>query len=218
MSPLLKFTWNRFWTSVALFAWIILAYAIPNHFVLFNPMPVPQTLVDKSIPLMPAWTWVYISYYPFIYFAYYCTSNDTNARRYLRMMGGSATVAMLIFVFLPTSVMRDPIVETGFSAAALSILRGFDNSVNCLPSMHVAMSFIAAYTYAFESKRYAPPAVLWALLIAYSTMATKQHFFFDVVGGATLAAVTIAINSAAASRYLDRYLFPLRRRFGRSDL
>jgi membrane-associated phospholipid phosphatase len=184
---------TRFISSVALFAWIIVAYTIPNQFVLFPTTNVPLTTVDTWIPLSAPWTWIYISYYPFIYFAYFAARSSGNAKRYLFMMAALAFVSMLIFIFFPTEIIREPypLVGDDFSTFALATIRNLDNSVNCLPSMHIAMSCMAAYTYASESKTLGIFGFVWALLIAYSTMATKQHYFLDVIGGVGLATTMV---------------------------
>ncbi|MES2855134.1 MAG: phosphatase PAP2 family protein [Bdellovibrionota bacterium] len=199
---------NRFISSILLFAWIIAAYAIPNNVVFFAPYVVPLTAVDQLIPLSSPWVWIYVSYYPFIYFAYFAARSAGNAKRYLVMMSVSAGIAMFIFLFFPTIIFRGeyPVVGDEISAQALALIRTLDNSVNCLPSMHIAMSCMAAYTYGSESRKWILPAYAWAALIAYSTMATKQHYFWDVVGGMALASTMIILSNAAVSRYLGQFL------------
>jgi membrane-associated phospholipid phosphatase len=53
--------------------------------------------------------------------------------------------------------------------------------------MHIALSLSAALSINLESKKNGAVAFIWFALISYSTMATKQHYFYDFVAGILLA-------------------------------
>ena len=71
--------------------------------------------------------------------------------------------------------------------------------VNCLPSMHVCMSFVAAACLSLVYGRVGRALVwAWFVAICYSTMATKQHYFVDLIAGFALGVTSVAI-------YMKRY-------------
>ena len=67
-----------------------------------------------------------------------------------------------------------------------SILYTLDNTTNCVPSLHVALSCIAAFGIWYERQQIWQFMAIWAVLIIISTMTTKQHQFIDVITGIIL--------------------------------
>ncbi len=181
---------------------IVIGYVAPNQFVVFPPHCVVLTRLDGWVRLAPVWVWFYISYYPLLIGAYFYTTGTSAQKVYFGAMTLSAAVSFFVFVFFPTSIPRELYPWLGgadFSSRMLAIIRGADNSVNCLPSMHVCMSFIAASAFTLVCGRWGR-FIAWTLFLAicYSTMATKQHYFVDLVAGFSLGLTSVAI-------YLKKY-------------
>lgn len=172
---------------IVLILWMVLGYMLPNKINLIEPIMVPKTFVDALIPLSPVWIWPYISYYFFIFGTFLFVRSEHVKKLVFSSYSLSAAVACLIFFLIPTAIEREnyPIQENavGLSVWALNFIRSADTSINCLPSMHIALSAMAALALIKESRKLTLPAVLWFLLISYSTMATKQHYFLDVAAG-----------------------------------
>jgi membrane-associated phospholipid phosphatase len=63
----------------------------------------------------------------------------------------------------------------------------FDSPANCLPSLHVANSFLATLHWFRRSSGKFWFYIFWTLIICASTLTTKQHYFYDVVGGLLVA-------------------------------
>lgn len=177
---------------------LVLCYFIPNHFVLFTPHSVVLTRFDALVPLSPEWVWFYVSYYPLLVAAYFLTTGHPAQRVYVRAMALAASIGFFIFLFFPTTIPRELYPWTGpygRSADLLEYVRRADKSVNCLPSMHVALSFISASAISLVFG-WRARAFVWLLFIGivYSTMATKQHYFVDLVAGFALAVTVFAIE------------------------
>ncbi|HUQ28220.1 MAG TPA: phosphatase PAP2 family protein, partial [Usitatibacter sp.] len=68
-----------------------------------------------------------------------------------------------------------------------------DVRYNCLPSLHVAQCFLAAFACGQVHRGVGTVAIAWATLVALSTLFTKQHYVLDVVGGVALAFAAHAI-------------------------
>ncbi len=172
-------------------------YFIPDHVVLFRTHAVPLTFIDRWVELDPKWIWFYVSYYPLLIVAFFLTTGHAAQKVYYESMILSALVGLFVFWLFPTEVPRDIYAWHGTfdrSADLLEYIRRADRNVNCAPSMHVGMSFLAAAAISLVTK-WRGRTVVWALFLAicFSTMAVKQHYFVDLVAGLGLGLVTFAI-------------------------
>ena len=106
-------------------------------------------------------------------------------------MQGYVLVILLsyaVFLLYPTSAPRlETVAVTGFSTWTLQALYGMDPPYNCFPSLHVAYSFVAAFACRRVHRGVGLAAIVWASLIAISTLFTKQHYVADVIGGTVAA-------------------------------
>lgn len=184
-------------TKVTLtFVFLTLAYVLPNKIILTPAWLVPLTFIDNLIPISEAWIWAYISYYPFIFGAFLFIQGDFHRKLIFNSYLISASFASVIFFIFPTVIPRDfyPVIDRSLSGAILLVLRFIDRSTNCLPSMHICLSLIATLSVWSASKKHRAFCIVWFLLITYSTMATKQHYFIDVLTGAILGLVVWIIT------------------------
>ncbi|MES2964435.1 MAG: phosphatase PAP2 family protein [Bdellovibrionota bacterium] len=178
---------RRWPTVVMVTAWILVAYGIPNKVSLFQPTPVPLISLDNLIGFSPGWVWAYISYYLLLVLPYFVTDDEDVLNQMIYSFSTAAGMSALFFLFFPTNLPRElyPTAAAGdfMSVLALDVIRLIDSSVNCFPSMHVTLTTIAAMTLMRASRRWAWIAIPWSLAIFYSTVATKQHYALDVIGG-----------------------------------
>ncbi|MEK7358668.1 MAG: phosphatase PAP2 family protein [Bdellovibrionota bacterium] len=167
--------------------WILITYEIPNKFIFFMPAPVPLLRTDTMVDFSPHWVWAYISFYLLLILPYYVTKNERDMNQMIYSYVVSSFLGGLVFTFVPTMLPRNfyPLGDAGdnLSTLALHVIRTIDASVNCFPSMHVALTTIAALTLGRVSRIWAAISLPWSLVIFFSTIATKQHYTLDVLGG-----------------------------------
>lgn len=105
-------------------------------------------------------------------------------------IGGLCIAGLSCFYFWPTAMPPQALDLTQY--AGFSVLQGMDAAANACPSMHVAT---AAYSGIWLDRLLgevrAGPIVraanwCWFVLIAYSTLAIKQHVALDVAAGLLL--------------------------------
>jgi membrane-associated phospholipid phosphatase len=149
--------------------------------------------VDKWIPLMTEFIWIYHSlpFYILIVMVFLIKRANVFWRTVVSCLA-SSVVMFACFVFLPVEYPRPDIVTTDFSSALLSFTQEVDFAHNTCPSGHVAFAwlmFLAAINTQWIKQEpwMGRVTLLWSIGIIMSTLVLKQHFIADVFAGVFLA-------------------------------
>jgi membrane-associated phospholipid phosphatase len=107
------------------------------------------------------------------------------------------------YVLLPTAPPRmfpslgfvDTLAEFGGVNHGSGLIELASNPYAAMPSLHAADALIVGVTLAYVCRSWWAKTlwVLWPAWVWFSVMATANHFWLDVVAGAALAAVTLAV-------------------------
>lgn len=109
----------------------------------------------------------------------------------------SRIVCGILFVFLPTTLVRPEITGTGFWDQALRFVYSIDQSANLFPSIHCLVSWFCYIGIRHQKKIpvwYQRFSLVFATLVCISTQVTKQHYIIDVFGGIILSEVCYLIG------------------------
>ncbi len=171
--------------------WAVIYYGV--HVV--SPFAVCEfdlSAVDRWVNFQPAWVWGYVTIYPFVAVVPWLAVERGDLWRYTFSMVFVIFVAGTAFFFFPVAAPRPGGVDDG---GLYAWLVSIDPVTNAFPSLHCAM---ASSTALFAGRALAPPyrrradsiwiVASWVLVIVifYSTLATRQHYFADVVSGILL--------------------------------
>jgi membrane-associated phospholipid phosphatase len=147
-----------------------------------------STRLDEAIPFIPQSAAAYLSTYPFGLSPFILISETSlfmaAAYSYLIITAISA----IINVVFPSQVKRvEDLQPDSFLTMLLGryqrLCRPYDN----FPSTHVAYSVIVVGTcFLAWGPGLGSCSLAWALLIAISTLTTKQHYVADVASGSVL--------------------------------
>jgi membrane-associated phospholipid phosphatase len=156
----------------------------------FVPIVMPLTALDRIIPFQPGALLAYVSLWIYIGAGPGLQRTFADIAVYALWMGALCITGLLIFYFWPTQVPALALDAAGIPGFA--VLHRLDEASNACPSMHVAVALFTAVRVddAFRSTR--SPVSLrilnatWFSVIAYSTLAVKQHVVLDVAAGALL--------------------------------
>ena len=176
---------------------------------------VPEIALDRAIPLQPVWSLVYGPLYLFlIVLPVLVVRQEEHIRRTVWAYLLVWITAYVGFVAYPTIAPRpEEVVGEGFAAWGLRFLYSADPPYNCFPSLHVAHSFVSALTCYRVHRDLGIGAILCAVLVAVSTLYSKQHYVLDVVSGTLLAVLAYALFFRGYSRRevpeLDRRVAPV---------
>lgn len=152
------------------------------------------TAFDRMVPVIPEFTSIYLICYVFWAFNYILIGRIGKEHMYRFLVGDflSRIVCGIIFVLLPTTLVRPEITGSGFWDQALRLVYSIDQSANLFPSIHCLVSW---FCYIGIRKRKEIPlwyrrfSMIFALLVCVSTQVTKQHYIIDVFGGILLGEV-----------------------------
>ena len=174
-----------------------LAYYLANHYPYGTVRELPLTAVDLAMPFWPWTVFLYLSDYLLIFVAFEGCRTRASAERFLVTELVVIFLATLIHWAFPVSFPRTlfPLPEdlAAAPAQAMDFLRAFDAETSCLPSLHVAGAVLAPLLISKEQPRAFPWLMLWAAVVAVSTMTTKQHYLVDVLAGVALAVLAYLV-------------------------
>ncbi len=175
--------------GVSLFGLAAPLYLVPNHYPVFSPVELPLTRIDTAIPFIPETIWIYLSEYPLLIAAFVASKRPEVLNRYVKATLVVLFASALIFTFFPTTYPRDrfplPPGLDPLSRFLFELQRTGDSPLNCFPSLHVG-SVLTSTLLLRDRPRLFLLFLGWAALICLSTLTTKQHYAWDVLGGAML--------------------------------
>ncbi len=176
---------------------LLLASYVPFYVVLAErasseQVYTPELALDALFPVVPAWSFVYGSFYLFlIVLPVVVIQQEELIRRTVWSYLAVWTVAYTCFLLYPTFAPRPgEVTGSGFAAWGLRFLYDSDPPYNCFPSLHVAHSFVGALACHRVNRRLGVVAVTFASLVALSTLFIKQHWVADAVAGVFLAVLS----------------------------
>jgi membrane-associated phospholipid phosphatase len=154
----------------------------------------PELALDRMISVQPAWAVIYISYLAVPFLPVLVIRQEELIRRTFLAWLMVWIAGYACFLIYPTILPR-PVGEIGegFFAWFLRGVYDADPPRNCFPSLHVATPFVAALSCWRAHRGVGLAACVWALLIALSTLFTKQHYVADVIAGILLAGAAYAV-------------------------
>lgn len=162
-----------------------------------TPFTVPITPIDDLIPFNIAGLPIYLSLWAYVSLAPALLNSLRALLSYGLWISLMCITCLTFFWFFPTATPPADIDLLRYPSMAF--LR-VDTGLNAFPSLHVASAvFTAAWLTVLLRKIDAPGYIqalniVYCLLIIWSTMAVRQHVFWDAVSG-TLIGLLFAVAS-----------------------
>lgn len=162
-----------------------------------------RTPIDQALPVVPVAVIPYDSLRPFIYasLVIFLLFRVRVLQSAMLSMIATFLVSYAFFAFLQTYVDRPTLTGHDVLTRMIRDVYASDHPFNDFPSLHVSTSTIIAIHWWRFVRGYSLPLVVWAGLIAISTVLVKQHYVPDIGGGLLLAFGT----SILFWRLLDRW-------------
>ena len=148
-----------------------------------------ETALDRAVPMTPAWVLVYLMIF-FQAAAPLASVRDTRVLR--RAIGAYLTLyatALPLWLWFPVTVPRPPLPITDLWTYGVALTRFIDPPSNCMPSMHVALSVMAALVVRRIDVVMGRVLLASAALVTWSTVALEQHWVADGLVAILLALI-----------------------------
>jgi len=167
----------------AVSAFWVAAYFAVGAWNASRPMQVLPWDPVWHFPFVSAFVLAYDSAYLLPFVAFLAVKDRSASRRFAAVVAGVIAASAACFLAWPLLLPRPPIAAASAFDRLLAALYAVDRPTNLFPSLHVSLSFL----FALAAGRAWPKRRLWflawAMLIAVSTLFTRQHYFVDVIGG-----------------------------------
>ena len=152
----------------------------------FSVRQMATTWLDKAVPFAPDfWAWIYLSQFVLTGGVPWLIEQREVLWRYATGLLLLSGLSFAVFLFFPVASPRPAgVVFVG----PMAWIARYDGAYNAFPSLHAGFLFLIGglgwRMFARRpSVRVVTVYVLWACAILYSTLATRQHFAWDLVAG-----------------------------------
>ncbi|MFH0701504.1 MAG: phosphatase PAP2 family protein [Candidatus Woesearchaeota archaeon] len=181
--PELYHKYNReIWLTLTTIVWVL-------PYIFINKISVGRTEMsfniyfDSVFPVLPVMVLIYVSSFVMVFMPYFFVKEKERFKAVAKGYLVAMLVGYITFLLLPIKALRPLITNTDIFSKMLQVLYSQDLPYNSFPSLHVGLSMLSALIIIHENKKWGREMLIWAVLIAISTLATKQHTLADVMGG-----------------------------------
>lgn len=197
---------RRRYVVVLLGAYLVwlLCYELVGHLAARLPTHDLTTAWDRAVPLWPPAVWIYESCYLLPLVPVLLARDWHRINIWLLACLLANLSAFVVYFALPVAFPRPALGDSWAERViAWEYAIDFEPGANNLPSMHVALSWLAAFACAGQgrSRWLVGALMLLAALISLSTMLVKQHLIYDVVSGVVWALASWHIAAALYQRH-----------------
>lgn len=189
-------------------------YFTSNHIHWKLPRVFSLGWIDQSIPFIPWTIWIYFSGIFYLGYALAINRCLVSLAKHLYSYFFIVVLSSVGFILYPVAYPRElfplPATLDPWTEHLFTWIRTIDSPANCTPSLHVSVSFLVALGFLDDRRGHFPVVFTWALLLAISTLTTKQHYFVDVVLGVLQAGIFFLLfHRLLQYRLRDSAQFPI---------
>ena len=188
----LRVTWYQ---TMLVSGWFAIVYGGANWLTAHREARVRvHFAAELQIPLIPAFTLVYMSIYLLFLAAPFVLRTRREITTLAIAQALAITVAGVCFLLIPAQLAFHPAAdaELGIWSGLFHFADRLNLDYNLVPSLHVALSIVCIELFAPRAKATGKILLrLFGVLIAAATVLTHQHHLVDAVTGYLLALVIV---------------------------
>jgi membrane-associated phospholipid phosphatase len=194
METVLPLTYRLQILALTLLGWLGIYFAVNRRHLEPQRRLDLATSLDRRIPFVPAWALVYFSTFPFVLMPFVVL---TEAGQFYWTLASFITITLtsqLLHAAIPSQIQRvEKLNNLGASGWMINIYQHICKPYDNFPSMHMGLSVPAVGAcYMAGGSTVGSLVLVWAVLIALSTLFTKQHYIWDILAGVMIGVVVYA--------------------------
>lgn len=152
----------------------------------------PTLPMESALPLLGPAIWIYLAGIGWIAMPWFIVDTPRVFSRFATGAFVALLAAVACFALWPSGApllraQASPAELGHATALALNLLHRLDAPANQLPSLHVALAWLATFAVSRQVPRRRPLAWAAGLLVTASVLFAKQHALADVAAGLALA-------------------------------
>ena len=191
------------WLLAGLSVGICVPYFSLQRARFFPPFEPPATPIDAAIPFAAAWVWSYASLFALVPLSVLLCSTRRQVAAFARGLAWLCLPCFVAFLLFPSAGPRPP---EAASASSLGWLMAVDTRWNAFPSLHAGLTLFCllaarrvfgAGLSGTRRRLWDAASLLWGGVILFGALASKQHWFVDLVAGGALGVFAWARACAA---------------------
>lgn len=179
-----------FWSG---YGWLARHAFFPVHVL-------PVTGLDRAVDYSPGpWAWVYLSQFILTGGMPWLIDRRDHLQRYVAAVALLSGVSFLVFFLWPVASPRPALQPV---AGLMNWIVVLDGTYNAFPSLHAGfvMLMMGLGWRIFRRSIISLALAVWAVLILFATLATRQHYTWDLVAGLVLGLLADRIAGRGFSR------------------
>ena len=191
MNNLLSLQFRLTSLTLLILGWLVIYFPI-NRLAIQSTKHIQMNIgLDEKIPFIPQFAIIYFSTYIFVVQPFLFLPNEQQFIRMLITFSGISILSSLLHAVVPSKIERvNSIDPSNLSGRLLNLFQNTCQPYGNFPSMHVGLSVpVVAINYLTGGLFVGSFTLIWAILIALSTLFTKQHYILDVVAGIIIGMV-----------------------------
>lgn len=159
-----------------------------NRIELYYESHVLETRLDKKIPVKVYFVIPYLAYFPYMVgsWAYFGLTNYEYFFEFVMSMGVLNVLTGVFNLIMPTKAPRAYIYGQNVLSRLIRWHYSLNNPRTAFPSLHVAHTITISYFLMMALPDYNFAWLAMPVLVALSTLFTKEHYILDVIGGALI--------------------------------
>lgn len=151
-----------------------------------HPFLIKENEIDRIIGFHPYSIYLYLSFFFLIWHAIIQVKED-KAIELSILIPVSAFFAAIFYLIFPTTITGvNQILDTDLiTKLCYKLINGNDTHMNCLPSLHGAITVICVYYLINQNNNKLNQLmyIIWGLAICWSAIAIRQHLSLDIITG-----------------------------------
>jgi membrane-associated phospholipid phosphatase len=196
VSSTLSFTFRMEILALTLLGWMVIYFFVNRLQVEPERRLDLGTDWDRKTPYVPLFALVYFSTYIFVVQPFFVLSDARQFYLMLISFISISVISSLIHATVPSKIERvEQVTVGGVSGWMLGLFQKTCKPYGNFPSMHVGLSVpVVVANFMVGGPVIGSLTLIWAVLIALSTLFTKQHYILDVLSGVLGGSIIFALT------------------------